>query len=70
MTVSLPDDPMALAAALREYAGLWIAVLDGKVVAAGDSPDKVFWELNERNLPDASITRVPDPALGVHVGMG
>ena len=49
---------------LSEYAGKWIAIVDGRVVASGDRADKVINEV-KRNFPGKKflITKVPEPGL-------
>ncbi len=42
---------------LSEYAGKWIAIVDGKVVASGDRADVVYNEAKKK-YPDEEI----DPA--------
>lgn len=66
----LPRDPVARANMLREFSGCWIAILEDKVVAAGPTADDVFRQIDDKGLPGASITRIPDPALGVAIGLG
>ena len=39
---------------LSEYAGKWIAIVDGKVVASGDRADTVYDEAKKRN-PDKEV---------------
>jgi len=68
--VPLPGDPTARAGALREFAGRWIAIWQDSIVAAGDTPDQVFREIDQQDHPEASVTRVPEPELGIHVGIG
>ena len=45
---------------LSEYAGKWIAIVDGKVVASGDRADEVYNEAKKR-YPDKmiAIDKVP-----------
>ena len=45
---------------LSEYAGKWIAIVDGKVVASGDRADEVYKEA-KRKFPDKiiAIDKVP-----------
>jgi len=46
---------------LSEYAGKWIAIVDGKVVASGDRADEVGREA-ERKYPNKKIAlaKVPE----------
>jgi len=45
---------------LSEYAGKWIAIVDGRVVASGDRADEVYREA-KRKFPDKviAIDKVP-----------
>ncbi len=45
---------------LSEYAGKWIAIVDGKVVASGDRADEVYRKAKEK-YPDKiiAIDKVP-----------
>ena len=45
---------------LSEYAGKWIAIVDGKVVASGDRADVVMKEA-EKKYPDKEITLAKVP---------
>ncbi len=45
---------------LSEYAGKWIAIVDGKVVASGDRADEVM-EKAEKMYPDKEITLAKVP---------
>ena len=49
---------------LSEYAGKWIAIVDGKVVASGDRADKVYDEAKKK-YPDEEIdlAKVPTDDL-------
>ncbi len=49
---------------LSEYAGKWIAIVDGKVVASGDRADEVINEVR-RKYPHKRflISKVPEPGL-------
>ena len=49
---------------LSEYAGKWIAIVDGKVVASGDRADEVYRMVKEK-YPDKiiAIDRVPEKNL-------
>lgn len=68
--IPLPKEPLERSATLRQFGGLWIAVWNDAIIAAGDTVDKVFWEMDEQHKPDASVTRVPDPKRGIPVGLG
>ncbi len=45
---------------LSEYAGKWIAIVDGKVVASGDRADIVMREA-EKKYPNKEITLAKVP---------
>ncbi len=45
---------------LSEYAGKWIAIVDGRVVASGDRADEVMRKA-EKNYPDKEITLAKVP---------
>ena len=52
--------------ALSEYAGKWIAIVDGRVVASGDRADEVMKEA-EGKYPDKEITLAKVPTDGILV---
>ncbi len=59
-----------LANAIREYAGLWVAVRNGEVVETAESPGLLSMRLHDREISDATIVRSPrldEPEL---VGLG
>jgi hypothetical protein len=59
-----------LANAIREYAGLWVAVRNGEVVETAESPGLLSMRLHDREITDATIVRSPrldEPEL---VGLG
>ena len=49
---------------LSEYAGKWIAIVDGKVVASGDRADEVI-EKVRREYPNKKflLSKVPEPGM-------
>ena len=49
---------------LSEYAGKWIAIVDGKVVASGDRADEVIDKVR-REYPNKKflISKVPEPGM-------
>lgn len=63
-------EPIRLAGILREYAGLWVALRDGKVVEAGETPDQLVMALQRRAITDATIMRAPGPEEPELVGLG
>lgn len=44
---------------LDGFDGQWVAIADGKVVAASESPYKLVAELRRRGIDDAGIIRAP-----------
>ena len=49
---------------LSEYAGKWIAIVDGKVVASGDRADEVI-EKVRKEYPNKKflLSKVPEPGM-------
>ena len=63
-------EPALLAESFRGLEGKWVALKDGVVIAAGDTPDALYQDLHSRQLRGTTILRVPgeqDPEL---VGLG
>ena len=59
-----------LADAIREFAGLWVAVKNGEVVETAESPGLLSMRLHDRDITDATVLRSPrldEPEL---VGLG
>ncbi|RLF49186.1 MAG: succinyl-CoA synthetase subunit alpha [Thermoplasmata archaeon] len=56
---------------LSEYAGKWIAIVDGKVVASGDDPEHVYMSA-EKSAKDKeiSLAYVPRDELLILVVVG
>ncbi len=49
---------------LSEYAGKWIAIVDGKVVASGDNPEEVYTgALKTAGDKEISLAFVPSDEL-------
>ncbi len=49
---------------LSEYAGKWIAIVDGKVVASGEDPEDVYMRAEERAQGrEISLAYVPRDEL-------
>lgn len=65
----LPSDPFERAEALRQFTGLWIALVGEEVVAAAKTADSLFEEIDRRGQPHAAIQRVPEGTI-VRVGIG
>ena len=59
-----------LAEAQAKYPGAWVALKDGKVVEARNTPYELIKALHEREIEDTTIVRIPaidEPEL---VGLG
>jgi Family of unknown function (DUF5678) len=52
-------EPLRLPELLRGLEGQWVALKDGKVVAAASNPDALFKRLRSKRIRDASVLRVP-----------
>ena len=63
-------EPLRVADDLEGLAGQWIAVKDGKVVAAGPTPDAVGMKLRSKQIRGATILRVPAEGEPELVGIG
>ena len=49
---------------LSEYAGMWIAIVDGKVVASGENPEDVYMDaLKIAGDKEISLAFVPTDEL-------
>lgn len=55
---------------LQGLEGKWIAIREGKVIAAKDSSDAIFMWLRSRQIRDASVLRVPAENEPELVGLG
>ena len=63
-------EPIRIADDLEGLAGQWVAVKDGKVVAAGNTPDAVGMQLRSKRIRGATILRVPAEGEPELVGIG
>jgi hypothetical protein len=45
---------------LRDYQGMWIAVVDRRVVSAGTSVSQILEDVREKGLSRPFVARVPD----------
>ena len=63
-------EPIHTADQLREFAGQWVAIRDGEVVAAAETPDRLLMHLRDKKWDDASIVRAPAEGEAVLVGLG
>lgn len=59
-----------LTTTIMGYAGKWIAVLDGRVVAVRETPWALLMELHERDVVGATVMRAPEPDAVELVGLG
>jgi hypothetical protein len=55
---------------LRGLEGKWVAILDGAVVEARDTPYELVAKLRERRIEGASIIRAPAADEPEMVGFG
>ena len=67
---SVTQRPRASRENLGGLAGKWVAVKDGRVVEAQDTPDRVYQMLHERRITGATIFRVPAEDEPEMVGLG
>lgn len=63
-------EPVRLADAIRAYPGKWVAIKNGQVVEARDTPDQLVLALHDRDIRDATIIRSPDEDEPELVGLG
>jgi|GEM_PF-2233263 len=59
-----------IADAQVEYAGLWVALKDGRVVDARPTPYELTMALHERDITDTTIVRMPGTDEPELVGLG
>ena len=63
-------EPIHTAEQLREFAGQWVAIRGGKVVAAAESADRLLMQLRDKKWDDVSIVRAPAEGEAVLIGLG
>lgn len=65
-------EPLPLPELLKGLEGKWVALRDGKVIAAADTSDALFKRLRSKRIQDAAVMRVPaEPEHGTElVGLG
>ncbi len=63
-------EPRRIADDLDGFAGMWVAVKDGRVVEAGRTPDAVVLKLRAKRVRGATILRVPAEGEPELVGIG
>jgi PII-like signaling protein len=54
----------------KQFPGLWVAVKEGSVVAARQTPHALVLELAERGITGATIKRAPADCEPELVGLG
>jgi hypothetical protein len=62
--------PIHLSALLRQAPGKWVAVKDGELVEARETPDQLFLALRDRGIHGATIIRAPGEQEPMLVGLG
>lgn len=55
---------------IMRFAGVWVAILEGEVVAARPTPWALLMELHERDIVGATVMRSPDEDAVELVGLG
>jgi hypothetical protein len=55
---------------LRGFEGKWVAIKDGEVVMAADTPYALVGKLRERRIEDAAVIRAPGVDEPEMVGFG
>ena len=70
MTPAGRRPPFSIAALQPEYAGCWVAIVDGDVVDANQSPYDLVASLRQRGLTGSTIVRVPSEDEAETVGIG
>lgn len=61
---------MSLIEFQRDNPGCWLAVREGKVIAAQDTPHALVYELERRGIHDATVFRSPGQQELELVGLG
>lgn len=61
---------MSLIEFQRDNPGCWLAVREGKVIAARDTPHALVYELERRGIHDATVFRSPGQQELELVGLG
>jgi len=62
--------PFSIAALQAEYAGCWVAIADGDVVDANQSPYDLVASIQQRGITGTTIVRVPAENEPETVGIG
>lgn len=63
-------EPVRVVNALRGFEGKWVALRDGRVVAAQDTFDRLYTDLHQRRILGATILRAPAEGEPEMVGLG
>jgi hypothetical protein len=64
-----PLAPEDIASAIRGVPGKWVAVKDGQLVAAAETPDALYMHLHQQKIRGATILRAPAEDEPEMVGM-
>lgn len=70
MTQASRRPSFSIAALQGEFAGCWVAILDGEVVDANESPYDLVASLQRRRITNSTIVRVPAENDPETVGIG
>lgn len=65
-----PVEPERHLDALDEFEGKWVAVKDGRVVAAADTSSDLAYRLHDRDIRGAVSRYVPRSSDSERVGIG
>jgi hypothetical protein len=63
-------EPTPLTDALKGLEGKWVALKNGEVIAANETPDALYRDLHARQIRGTTILRVPDEHEPEMVGLG
>jgi hypothetical protein len=61
---------VAVSDLLRQYAGRWVALMEGAVVAAAETADRLYADLHSKQIRGATIIRAPAEDEPELVGLG
>lgn len=67
---SRPLTPQQLAPDLADYAGLWVAIDDGRVVGVHRAPNELLGLFRGQDIIDVTVLRLPDADAKELVGLG
>lgn len=63
-------EPIKRTELLQGFAGKWVAVKEGEVIAAQETPDALYAHLHGKRITGATLIRVPDDEEPEMVGLG